>query len=107
MEALLANIDWYEIWLATLDTFLMLGGSLLFTVLLGLPLGVLLFLTGPRQLFEQKADLLGANLLRVSMRGRLRRGSRNQRGSSAFLACLHAMLRRWPYRKSDRCRRKL
>ncbi|UCO98298.1 ABC transporter permease [Metapseudomonas lalkuanensis] len=54
MDALLANIDWYEIWLATLDTFLMLGGSLLFTVLLGLPLGVLLFLTGPRQLFEQK-----------------------------------------------------
>jgi len=55
MEALLANVDWYEIWLATLDTLLMLGGSLLFTVLLGLPLGVLLFLTGPRQLFEQKA----------------------------------------------------
>ena len=55
MDALLANIDWYEIWLATVDTFLMLGGSLLFTVLLGLPLGVLLFLTGPRQMFEQKA----------------------------------------------------
>ena len=52
MEALLANVDWYEIWLATLDTLLMLGGSLLFTILLGLPLGVLLFLTGPRQLFE-------------------------------------------------------
>ena len=33
------NIDWYEIWLATGDTMLMLGGSLLFTVLLGLPLG--------------------------------------------------------------------
>lgn len=49
------NVDWYEIWLATLDTLLMLGGSLLFTVLLGLPLGVLLFLTGPRQLFQQKA----------------------------------------------------
>ncbi|MBA1241598.1 methionine ABC transporter permease [Pseudomonas japonica] len=32
----------------------MLGGSLLFTVLLGLPLGVLLFLCGPRQLFEQR-----------------------------------------------------
>ncbi|MFT0701903.1 metal ABC transporter permease, partial [Citrobacter meridianamericanus] len=28
---------------------------LLFTVVLGLPLGVLLFLTGPRQMFEQKA----------------------------------------------------
>lgn len=50
-----ANIDWYEIWLASVDTFCMLGGSLLFTVVLGLPLGVLLFLTGPRQMFEQKA----------------------------------------------------
>ena len=50
-----ANIDWYEIWLASVDTFWMLGGSLLFTVVLGLPLGVLLFLTGPRQMFEQKA----------------------------------------------------
>ncbi|HWH88792.1 MAG TPA: methionine ABC transporter permease [Pseudomonas sp.] len=50
-----ANIDWYEIWLATGDTMLMLGGSLLFTVLLGLPLGVLLFLCSPRQLLENRA----------------------------------------------------
>jgi len=50
--SLFTNVDWYEIWLATLDTLLMLGGSLLFTILLGLPLGVLLFLSGPRQLFE-------------------------------------------------------
>ena len=49
-----ANIDWYEIWLATGDTMLMLGGSLLFTVLLGLPLGVLLFLCSPRQLLENR-----------------------------------------------------
>ncbi|NQD92690.1 ABC transporter permease [Pseudomonas sp. CrR25] len=55
METLLPNVDWPEIWQASLDTLSMLGGSLLFTVLLGLPLGVLLFLTGPRQLFEQKA----------------------------------------------------
>ncbi|MFC3608096.1 methionine ABC transporter permease [Stutzerimonas tarimensis] len=54
MDALLANVDWYEIWLATLDTLLMLGGSLLFTVLFGLPLGVLLFLAGPRQLLENR-----------------------------------------------------
>lgn len=58
MEKLLANllpnVDWPEIWQASLDTLSMLGGSLLFTVLLGLPLGVLLFLTGPRQMFEQK-----------------------------------------------------
>lgn len=46
--SLLGNVDWYEIWLASLDTLLMLGGSLLFTILLGLPLGVLLFLAGPR-----------------------------------------------------------
>ncbi len=51
---LLPNVDWPEIWQASLDTLSMLGGSLLFTVLLGLPLGVLLFLTGPRQMFEQK-----------------------------------------------------
>ncbi|MDY0250262.1 MAG: methionine ABC transporter permease [Pseudomonas sp.] len=54
MSELLINLDWYEIWQATLDTLLMLGGSLLFTVLLGLPVGVLLFLVGPRQLFEDR-----------------------------------------------------
>ena len=54
MDAFFVNIDWYEIWLATFDTLLMLGGSLLFTVLFGLPLGVLLFLCGPRQLFDNR-----------------------------------------------------
>ena len=56
MDALnfFANVDWSEIWLATGDTFIMLFGSLFFTVLLGLPLGVFLFLFGPRQMFEQK-----------------------------------------------------
>ena len=71
MESLLSffsNIDWFEIWLATGDTMMMLGGSLLFTILLGLPLGVLLFLCSPRQLFEQKAVYailsLAVNILR-------------------------------------------
>jgi len=54
LAALFVNVDWYEIWQATLDTLLMLGGSLLFPVLLGLPLGVLLFLSGPRQLFDNR-----------------------------------------------------
>ena len=54
MEALFANLDWYEIGIAGLDTLLMLGGSLLFTVLLGLPLGVLLFLCGPHQLLANR-----------------------------------------------------
>ena len=48
-----SNIDWAEIGLATLDTLTMLGGSLLFTLILGLPLGILLFLTSKRQLLEQ------------------------------------------------------
>ena len=71
MDAFLSffsNIDWLEIWLATGDTLMMLGGSLLFTIVLGLPLGVLLFLCSPRQLFEQKAVYaflsLAVNILR-------------------------------------------
>ena len=51
----LPNVDWQEIGYASLDTLNMPGGATLFTVLLGLPLGVLLFLTGPRQMFEQRA----------------------------------------------------
>ncbi len=54
LEQLLPNIDWQEIGYASLDTLNMLGGATLFTVLLGLPLGVLLFITGPRQMFDQK-----------------------------------------------------
>jgi len=53
MDALFANVDWAEIRQATLDTFLMLGGSLFASIVLGLPLGVLLFLTGKRQLLAQ------------------------------------------------------
>lgn len=49
-----SNIDWLDIGQATLDTLTMTGVSLLFTVLLGLPLGVLLFLTSRGQLLEQR-----------------------------------------------------
>jgi D-methionine transport system permease protein len=51
--AFFTNVDWAEIGQASLDTLTMLGGSLIFTILLGLPLGVLLFLTARRQLLEQ------------------------------------------------------
>ncbi|MDR1967474.1 MAG: ABC transporter permease [Burkholderiaceae bacterium] len=68
MNALFANVDISDIWLATQDTLLMLGGSLLFTLLLGLPLGVLLFLTGRGQLLAQGAAhgvlSFGVNVLR-------------------------------------------
>ncbi|MDR8017185.1 methionine ABC transporter permease [Ectopseudomonas guguanensis] len=66
LEQLLPNVFWPEIWQASLDTLNMLLGSMLFTVLLGLPLGVLLFLTGPRQLFEQSV-LYGALSLVVNI----------------------------------------
>lgn len=47
-------VDWADIWQATWETLAMTGFSLLFTILLGLPLGILLFITGKRQLLEQR-----------------------------------------------------
>lgn len=65
---ILLAIDWPEIGVATLETLTMVGGSLLFTVVLGLPLGIVLFLTGPRQPLAQprlySALSLLVNLLR-------------------------------------------
>ncbi|MAL98724.1 methionine ABC transporter permease [Hydrocarboniclastica marina] len=55
MDELLANVVWSEIGEATLDTLIMVGGALLFSVVIGLPVGVLLFLTAKRQLLEQRA----------------------------------------------------
>lgn len=49
-----SNVDWTEIGQATLDTLAMLGGSMVLTVLLGLPLGVILFLTGKGQMLENR-----------------------------------------------------
>lgn len=47
-----SNIDWYLILEATIDTLLMTGFSLLFTILIGLPLGVILFLTSKNQMLH-------------------------------------------------------
>jgi D-methionine transport system permease protein len=44
------NVNWPEIARATLDTLLMLGGSMALTVLFGVPLGVLLYLSGKGRL---------------------------------------------------------
>ncbi len=63
MEGFFANIDWTEIGSAGIDTLLMLGGSLLFSVILGLPLGVLLFLTGRGQLLEQRGINMALSFL--------------------------------------------
>src|SRR5690606_37578291 len=50
-----STIDWALIAKACVDTLLMTGFSLLFTVLIGLPLGVILFLTSPRQMLANAA----------------------------------------------------
>jgi D-methionine transport system permease protein len=50
----LSNVDWPEIGQATIDTLAMLGGSMVLTVVLGLPLGVILFLTGKGQMLENR-----------------------------------------------------
>ena len=53
LHELFPNIDdWGELGHACIDTLLMLGGSLALTVLIGLPLGVLLYLTGKGQIRE-------------------------------------------------------
>ena len=49
-----ANIDWSDIGQACLDTLIMLGGSLILTIAFGLPLGVLLYLTGQGRLSENR-----------------------------------------------------
>ncbi len=54
MSGWFSNIDWADIGGACFDTLTMLGGSLILTILLGLPLGVLLYLTAERQLAENR-----------------------------------------------------
>jgi len=62
------DIVWAEIAQACGDTLVMLGGSLALTILLGLPLGVALFLTSPGQVWANRigngALALAVNLLR-------------------------------------------
>nr|WP_321270978.1 methionine ABC transporter permease [Alcaligenes faecalis] len=47
-----SNLDWALIGEATIDTLLMTGISLGFTAVIGLPLGVLLFLTSRKQMLD-------------------------------------------------------
>ena len=69
MSGLFPHLDaakWGEIGTATADTLLMLGGALPLTLLVGLPLGVLLYLTGPGR--PQPRPLLhGALALAVNL----------------------------------------
>ncbi|STW79278.1 ABC transporter permease [Klebsiella michiganensis] len=50
--AFFANIDWGDVAQASVDTLTMLGWSLGFTVLIGLPLGIVLYLSGQPRLLH-------------------------------------------------------
>ena len=50
LAGMFGHVNWGDIGWASIDTLLMMSGSLTLTLLLGLPLGVALFLTSPQQL---------------------------------------------------------
>lgn len=54
LENLFPNVDWPAMWEATLETIYMTAVSTLFTFIIGLVLGVILFLTAPNQLWANK-----------------------------------------------------
>ncbi|MBB5180921.1 D-methionine transport system permease protein [Planomicrobium koreense] len=51
IESLFPNVDWNDMWEATLETLYMTAMSTFFTFVIGLVLGVILFLTAPKQLW--------------------------------------------------------
>jgi D-methionine transport system permease protein len=54
IESLFPNVDWEKMWEATVETLYMTAMSTLFTFAIGLILGIVLFLTAPRQLWANK-----------------------------------------------------
>ena len=68
MNGWFSNVNWADIAAAAGDTIVMLAASLALTIVLGLPLGVLLYVTGKRQIGENRVfhGLLGVviNVLR-------------------------------------------
>lgn len=54
IRSLFPNVDWDSMWEATLETLYMTALSTLFTFIIGLALGILLFLTAPKQLWANK-----------------------------------------------------
>jgi len=66
MSALFPHLDtgkWAEIGIASMDTLWMLAASLPLTLLIGIPLGVLLYLTAPRGLHARPLLYAGLSLV--------------------------------------------
>lgn len=54
MEQFFSNVDWSEIAQATSDTLFMLGISVLFSSLIGIPIGITLYITGKGKLLANR-----------------------------------------------------
>jgi len=54
IENLFPNVDWAKMWEAAEETLYMTGVSTLFTFVIGLALGILLFLSGPGQIWSNR-----------------------------------------------------
>ncbi|MGG4169574.1 methionine ABC transporter permease [Rossellomorea vietnamensis] len=54
IENLFPNVDWGKMWEATIETLYMTGMSVLITFIVGMILGILLFLTSKENLWENK-----------------------------------------------------
>ena len=55
LQQVFINVDWSEIAHATRDSLFMLGVSTLFSSLIGIPLGIILYLTDKKRLLENRA----------------------------------------------------
>ncbi|QOV13170.1 methionine ABC transporter permease [Viridibacillus arvi] len=54
LNDLFPNVQWDRMWEATIETLYMTGVATVFTFIIGLALGILLFLTSPQQLWANK-----------------------------------------------------
>ncbi|MDN7243568.1 methionine ABC transporter permease [Planococcus sp. N028] len=54
IESLFPNVNWEKMWEATIETLYMTAMSTFFTFVIGLILGIVLFLTAPKQLWANK-----------------------------------------------------
>lgn len=54
IEQIFVNVDWNEVYQAVLDTVYMLGISVFFSTIIGIPLGVILYLTDKGMILQNK-----------------------------------------------------
>lgn len=66
IETYFPNVDWAKMWEATVETLYMTSVSTIFTFIIGLALGILLFLTGPGHIWANKlVNLLTGSIVNI------------------------------------------